>query len=55
MQVKEIGSRMITPILEEEEPDDLMELSEEQDISSILMLLPMQVHSLILMVSIHST
>ncbi len=27
MQVKEIGSRTITPILEEEEPDDLMELS----------------------------
>ncbi len=35
MQVKEIGSRTRTPILEEEEPDDLMELSEEQDISSI--------------------
>ncbi len=35
MQVKEVGSRTITPILEEEEPDDLMELSEEQDISSI--------------------
>ncbi len=35
MQVKEIGSRTRTTILEEEEPDDLMELSEEQDMHKL--------------------